>query len=519
MAPGVLREPSPSTSGGSSDEATDHEEDFPQLAAKRRRVSQDSDNRPTTLQTYDAPSRIQKSPTSSEQLVQKSALPTIPTTSASFESLDVFPWLISSLSSMEIRNPTAIQKSCIPQILAGRDCIGGSRTGTGKTMAFAIPILQQWSRDPHGIYAVILTPTRELAMQIFEQFQAIGSPQSLKVCLITGGTEARPQAVALAQRPHIVVATPGRLADHILTSREEITAGLKRAKFVVLDEADRLLQSGPGSMLGDVETCLSALPATGQRQTLLFTATVTDEVRALKEAPRPKGRSPIFVTEISSEPASKFTTSPTSLLPAKLRQTYLLVPLTHKDAFLHILLQTTANSTLPSILIFTNRTRTADLLFRTLQALDHSVTALHSQLPQKQRAANLSAFRAQRARILIATDVAGRGLDIPLVQLVINYDLPRNADDYVHRVGRTARAGKAGTSVSFVGQRDVELVQAIEERTSSKMEEWAEEGVNVETRVTRGRVLKDLLEARMGALREMEGRDSTGRRKRLKKER
>lgn len=420
---------------------------------------------------------------------------------------------------MEIHNPTAIQKACIPQILAGRDCIGGSRTGTGKTMAFAIPILQQWSRDPHGIYAVILTPTRELALQIFEQFQAIGSPQSLKVCLITGGTEARPQAVALAQRPHIVVATPGRLADHVLTSGEDTTMGLKRSKFVVLDEADRLLQSGPGSMLGDVETCLSAVPASAHRQTLLFTATVTDEVRALKEAPRPKSRLPIFVTEISTEPAPQSAASPTSLLPPKLRQTYLLVPLTHKDAFLDILLKTAGNLNLPSILIFTNRTRTADLLFRTLQSLEHSVTALHSELPQKQRSANLSAFRAQRARILIATDVAGRGLDIPLVQLVINYDLPRNPDDYVHRVGRTARAGKVGTSVSFVGQRDVELVRAVEERTSSKMEEWTEEGVNVETRVTRGTVLKNVLEARMGALREMEGRDSTGRRKRLKKER
>jgi ATP-dependent RNA helicase DDX49/DBP8 len=420
---------------------------------------------------------------------------------------------------MEIRNPTAIQKACIPEILKGRDCIGGSRTGTGKTMAFAIPILQKWSEDPHGIYAVILTPTRELALQIFEQFQAIGAPQSLKVCLITGGTESRPQAVELGRRPHVVVATPGRLADHVLTSGEETIAGLKRAKFVVLDEADRLLQSGPGSMLPDVETCLGVLPETGKRQTLLFTATVTDEVRALKELPRPKDKLPIFITEISTEPTPNSTTTPASLLPAKLKQTYLLVPLTHKDAFLHILLQTPANISLPSILIFTNRTKTADLLYRTLLALDHSCTALHSQLPQKQRAANLSAFRSQRARILIATDVAGRGLDIPLVQLVINYDLPRNPDDYVHRVGRTARNNRPGISVSFVGQRDVALVQAIEARTSSRMEEWVEEGVNVETRVTRGRVLKDVLEARLGSLREMEGRDATGRRKRLKKDR
>jgi ATP-dependent RNA helicase DDX49/DBP8 len=515
MAPGRLCEPAPSEpSSGSSDS----DEDYPKPASKRRRISRDSDDGPVDAIDYNVPSRIRRASPALSILPQKATLPTIPTTSITFESLDVSPWLVSSLSAMEIRNPTAIQKTCIPEILDGRDCIGGSRTGTGKTMAFAIPILQKWSEDPHGIYAVILTPTRELALQIFEQFQAIGAPQSLKVCLITGGTEARPQAVELGRRPHVVVATPGRLADHILTSGEETVAGLKRAKFVVLDEADRLLQSGPGSMLPDVETCLSALPETGKRQTLLFTATVTDEVRALKDAPRPKDRKPIFVTEVSTEPTSNSIIPPMSLLPAKLRQTYLLVPLTHKDAFLHILLQTLANTSLPSILIFTNRTKTADLLHRTLQALEHSCTALHSELPQKQRAANLSAFRSQRARILIATDVAGRGLDIPAVQLVINYDLPRNPDDYVHRVGRTARNNRPGTSVSFVGQRDVELVQAIEGRTGARMEEWEEEGVNVETRVTRGRVLKDVLEARLGSLRQMEGRDSTGRRKRLKKE-
>lgn len=514
MAPGRIQN---SVTFGCSSESSDLEEDLPGPASKRRRISLNSDDTPVIPRDYDAPSRIRKVSPSLGALPQKSTLSTIPTISTTFESLNVSPWLISSLSAMEIRNPTAIQKACIPEILGGRDCIAGSRTGTGKTMAFAIPILQKWSEDPHGIYAVILTPTRELALQIFEQFQAIGAPQSLKVCLITGGTEARPQAMELGRRPHVVVATPGRLADHISTSGEETVAGLKRAKFVVLDEADRLLQSGPGSMLPDVETCLGALPETGRRQTLLFTATVTDEVRALKELPRPKEREPIFVIEISTEPASNSLTAPTSLLPARLAQTYLLVPLTHKDAFLHILLQTPANNPLPSILIFTNRTKTADLLYRTLQALEHSCTALHSELPQKQRAANLSAFRSQRARILIATDVAGRGLDIPAVQLVINYDLPRNPDDYVHRVGRTARNNRPGTSVSFVGQRDVELVQAIEGRTGSRMEEWVEEGVNVETRVTRGRILKDVLEARLGSLREMEGRDATGRRKRLKK--
>lgn len=433
---------------------------------------------------------------------------------------------------MAIQHPTEIQRACIPQILSGRDCIGGSRTGTGKTVAFAVPILQKWAEDPFGIYAVVLTPTRELALQIYEQFQALGTPQNLKTVLITGGSDMRPQAVALSSRPHIVVATPGRLADHILSSGKDTTVGLSRAKVVVLDEADRLLAPGSGSMLPDINTCLSALPPSSSRLTLLFTATVTPEVRALKDAPRPKDRLPIFISEITDpeDPSSLTSTNPgsTTLLPSSLSQTYLQVPMTHKDAFLHVLLSvpsftnpnpSSSSPGPPSIIIFTNRTATADILHRTLLQLSHPVTALHSELAQSQRNRNLSDFRAQKARILIATDVASRGLDIPDVRFVINYDVPRNPTDYVHRVGRTARAGREGISVTFVGQRDVALVLAVEEYVGAKMEEWAEEGVNVETRVVRGRTLKDVAEARMEALRDVEGgKDVSGWRRKIKKD-
>ena len=435
--------------------------------------------------------------------------------SSTFDSLGVSSWLIRSLSAMQIARPTAIQKACIPEILGGRDCIGGSRTGTGKTIAFAVPILQTWSNDPFGIYAVILTPTRELALQIFEQFQALGSPQALKVVLVVGGTEMRPQAIALSQRPHIVVATPGRLSDHIRHSGAETVAGLRRAKAVVLDEADRLLDaSRPGSMLWDVEVCLSALPPSSKRQTLLFTATVTREVRALKTSrDSAKGRPPVFFSDIGTESASS-----QALVPAKLSQTFIQVPMTQKDSFLHALLAVPSISNLPSIIVFCNRTKTADLLHRTLPFLDHSVTTLHSRIPQSQRNASLLSFRAQKSRVLIATDVASRGLDIPSNSLVINYDLPRDPDDYIHRVGRTARSGKAGLSVTFVGQRDVELVLSIEKHTGSHMTEWKEEGVNLETRVLRGRLLNDVGEARMQALRETgENKDAFGRRKKVLK--
>ncbi|KAI9884461.1 MAG: putative RNA helicase [Watsoniomyces obsoletus] len=384
-----------------------------------------------------------------------------------FATLNVRPWLVYSLSSMAITNPTPIQRECIPPILQGRDCIGGSRTGSGKTVAFAIPIIQKWAEDPRGIFALVLTPTRELALQMYEQFKAISASQDLKIALVTGGADMRDQALQLSRRPHVVIATPGRLADHVRTSGEDTLRGFRRTAVVVLDEADRLLASSskPGSMLPDLEECLSVLPPPSDRQTLLFTATVTKEVRALKELPRAANKPEVFICEIDSDAVA---------VPTTLHQTYLTVPVTHKESYLHILLQTPANIN-RSIIIFTNRTATADLLTHMLHLLEHRVTSLHSGLRQRQRIDNLGRFRARAARILVATDVAARGLDIPEVELVINYDVPRDPDDYIHRVGRTARAGRKGTSITLVGQRDVQLLLAIEKRVGGeKMGEYIE---------------------------------------------
>ncbi|GAB7353078.1 hypothetical protein MBLNU459_g3624t2 [Dothideomycetes sp. NU459] len=422
----------------------------------------------------------------------------------SFATINVDPWLVASLGNMAIKHPTGIQKGCIPEILKGRDCIGGSRTGSGKTVAFAVPILQKWAQDPVGIFAVVLTPTRELALQIFEQFKAIAAPQSLKPILVTGGMDMRAQALELSKRPHVVIATPGRLADHINTSGEDTICGLRRARFVVLDEADRLLASGRGSMLPDVETCLSVLPPSSQRQTCLFTATVTPEVRALKEAPRSASKPPVFVCEVDTDDLA---------IPPTLTQTYQLANVVHKEKYLHILLLTPGN--LPkSVVVFCNRTATATLLEHMLRLLDHRVTSLHSGLQHAERVNNLARFRARAARILIATDVAARGLDIPDVGLVINYDLPRDPDDYIHRVGRTARAGRKGTSISLVGQRDVALVQAIEKRVGKQMEAFAEEGVSVEGRVVREALNVVGDKKREALLAIEEGRDVSGKRRR-----
>lgn len=368
-------------------------------------------------------------------------------------------------------------------------------------------MLQKWAEDPVGIFAVILTPTRELALQIYEQIKAISAPQSLKAILVTGGTEMRPQALALAQRPHVVIATPGRLSDHIQTSGNDTIMGLRRTRIVVLDEADRLLASGPGSMLPDVEVCISALPPSDERQTCLFTATLTPEVIALKNLPRKKDKPPVFVCEVDTGEVA---------VPSTLHQTYLQVPVTYREAYLHILLLTARNAAKKSIMIFCNRTSTANLLERLLRLLEHRVTSLHSLLPQHERTSNLARFRASAARIMIATDVASRGLDIPEVELVVNYDVPRNPDDYIHRVGRTARAGKKGEAITLIGQRDVALFLAIEARVGSKMTAFEEKGVNIETRVVRDG-LKDVGERKREALLGIdEGRDVKGNRTRGK---
>jgi superfamily II DNA/RNA helicase len=352
---------------------------------------------------------------------------------------------------------------------------------------------------------------------MFEQFRAISASQEMKVALVTGGGDMREQALKLAARPHVVIATPGRLADHVRSSGEDTLRGFRRTRMVVIDEADRVLASGPGSMLPDLEECLSVVPPPQDRQTLLFTATVTPEVHALMMKPRrgPAHRaSPAATTTAATAatplPASTLTSStatatapiPTAAkvdgsavfvcdvvggagsnggaaaapvtLPPTLAQHYLPVPPTLRESYLHVLLQTRANAAHAAVVVFCNRARTADLLARTLRLLGHRVAALHAALPQRERAASLARFRARAARVLVATDVAARGLDVPDVGLVVNFDVPRDADDYVHRVGRAARAGRRGRAVTLLGPRDVHLLLAIEARVGRKMGEYVE---------------------------------------------
>ncbi|ODV80090.1 dead-Box protein 8 [Suhomyces tanzawaensis NRRL Y-17324] len=376
----------------------------------------------------------------------------------SFESLGVAKWLAEALAAMKIHTPSSIQSACIPAILAGHDCIGGAKTGSGKTIAFALPMLTQWSQDPFGIFGLVLTPTRELALQIAEQFAALGSSMNIRISVVVGGEDFVKQAIELQKRPHFVIATPGRLADHILNSGEETICGLRRVKYLVLDEADRLLSNSFG---GDLERCFSVLPPSEQRQTCLFTATVTDAVRALKDKPTAPNKPPVFIHEV--ETVDKVA------IPAGLKIHYVFVPSYVKEAYLNSILSLSQYEKSTAV-IFVNRTKTAEVLRRTLRKLDFRVASLHSEMRQAERTNSLHRFKAGAARILIATDVASRGLDIPTVELVINFDIPADPDDFIHRVGRTARAGRKGDAVSIVSEKDIDRIQSIEERINKKME-------------------------------------------------
>ncbi|CAG8569280.1 23163_t:CDS:2 [Cetraspora pellucida] len=396
-------------------------------------------------------SSVQKDLKEDSSLIESSSKhPELPT---SFEQLGLNSWLIDALNAMSIKFPTEIQSACIPKILLGKDCIGEAKTGSGKTAAFALPILQKLSEDPFGIFALVLTPTRELAIQIADQFRVLGKGVNIKECVIIGGLDMMTQAIQLSRKPHVVIATPGRLVDHINSS--DIKSSLSKIRFLVLDEADRLLSD---TFANDLSVIFENIPS--KRQTLLFTATMTENILALGNLEEDPNKRP-FVYQIKSDTSTVSTLAQYYIfIPSHIREPYL-VHLLRSEEFLN-----------QSTIIFCGRCKTAELLRVMLVELDIRCTSLHSSMSQKERLNSLGKFKAEVIKILIATDVGSRGLDIPTVQVVINFDVPRDPADYIHRVGRTARAGRGGVALSIVTEHDVELVHNIEARTNKQMEEW-----------------------------------------------
>lgn len=385
---------------------------------------------------------------------------------ATFESLGVCEELCRAVKLMKWAKPTKIQQEAIPWALQGRDIIGLAETGSGKTGAFALPIVQRLLDDPQRFYAVCLAPTRELCVQIGEQFEAIGSTIKLQTATVVGGLAMVDQAMALAKRPHVVVATPGRLVDHL-----ENTKGfhLKTVKYLVMDEADRLLSMDFDEALDKI---LEVVPR--ERNTFLFSATMTSKVSKLQRASL---RKPVKVEVSSKSDTAAGLVQNFLLVPFKFKQTYFAALVAH---FIHY-----------SVMVFTDTCLGAQRLSIFLRHMGMKSICLHGNMSQAQRLGALSGFKAKEQRILVCTDVASRGLDVPSVDLVVNYDVPKNSKDYIHRVGRTARAGRTGRAVTMVTQYDVELFQRVEHFLGKKLEEFKE---LVETKVKAGheRVLEAL---------------------------
>jgi ATP-dependent RNA helicase DDX47/RRP3 len=361
-----------------------------------------------------------------------------------FQDLGIVDVLCEACEQLKWKAPSNIQKVAIPVALQGRDVIGLAETGSGKTGAFALPILQALLKAPQRYFALVLTPTRELAFQISEQFEALGASIGVQCAVIVGGMDMVTQAMTLARKPHIIIATPGRLVDHL-----ENTKGfsLRSLKYLVMDEADRILNM---DFEPEVDKILKAIPR--ERHTLLFSATMTKKVEKLQRASL---RDPVRV-----EVGTKYQTV------ELLQQSYVFIPVKYKDNYLVYILNELAGN---SAMLFCSTCQGAVRVALMLRALGLAAIPLHGQMSQNKRLGALTKFRAKARAILVSTDVASRGLDIPHVDVVINYDIPTHSKDYIHRVGRTARAGRSGKAITFVTQYDVELYQRIEHLIGKQM--------------------------------------------------
>ncbi|CAA7265370.1 unnamed protein product [Cyclocybe aegerita] len=425
-------------------------------------------------------------PRPEEASTSKSVSP-LPEPPATFKSLGLIDPLLEALDRVGYKKPTDIQLQSLPHALEGRDIIGIAATGSGKTAAFALPILQKLWEEPKGLFACVLAPTRELAYQISEQFEALGSAMGVRCAVIIGGMDMPTQQIALAKRPHIVIGTPGRLLDHLETTKG---FSLRTLKFLVLDEADRLLNM---EFSEAIDKILKLLPK--ERSTYLFSATMTTKVAKLQRAS--------LTNPLKVEVSSKYSTVDTLL------QYYVLMPFIDKHAYFIYLVHTLAQN---SIIVFARTKAEAQMLSIILRILGFAAVPIHGDMSQSQRLGALSKFKSGSRKILVATDVASRGLDIPSVDIVINYDVPQHSKDYIHRVGRTARAGRSGKSITLVSQYDVELLLRIEEVVGKKMDMFETEAEDIAA-------LKERVEeAARAAKSEMKDADANGKGKKRRRD-
>lgn len=363
----------------------------------------------------------------------------------SFSELGLMPALVARCTSLEYVEPTPIQQKAIPVVLSGSDLIGCAETGTGKTAAFMLPILQKLAgKTKPGIRVLVLAPTRELALQIDESYRQLATAKSPACVAIIGGVGMGGQMQNLRRKPAVVVATPGRLMDHV----QRGTIDLNLVETLVLDEADRMFDMGFWPVVRQI---LGLVPK--NRQTLLFSATMSPEIERLAydNMTDPK------VVEVSPRGKAARTVTQTVYPVALESKTALLIDLLERERF-------------ERVLVFTRTRRGAERLSHILQAREHNVNRIHADRTQSQRDAALRGFREGKTRVLVATDIAARGIDVDLVSHVINYDVPAAPEDYVHRVGRTGRAGNAGRAITLMTPADELAVRAIERLTGQPVE-------------------------------------------------
>ena len=364
--------------------------------------------------------------------------------SNNFSSLGLTETIVRALRARGYAAPTPIQQQAIPRLLAGDDLLGIAQTGTGKTAAFALPVLQQLAEareraEPRTPRALVLAPTRELAIQIHDDFRDYGAGLRLRQTVILGGVGQGPQVAALAKGIDIVIATPGRLLDLF----EQGHVRLDRVAFFVLDEADRMLDMG---FIHDVKRIIRELPR--RRRSLLFSATMPPDVASL-------------AAEILHRP-QRVEVTPAATTVDTVRQFVYFVKSADKSKLLHELL---ADTKLSRVLVFARTKHRANRVAEHVSKLGVEADAIHGNKSQTARQRALERFRAGRSRVLVATDIAARGLDVDGISHVINFELPHEPESYVHRIGRTARAGASGTALSFCDPSEASQLRGIERLT------------------------------------------------------
>ncbi len=352
---------------------------------------------------------------------------------ATFADLGLAKKLVSLLSERNILTPTPIQVQAIPVVLQGTDVVGIAQTGTGKTFAFGLPLIERLARlKKQGL---ILLPTRELALQVDEELRGIGAGLGMRTAVLIGGASMFAQKQKLRAKPHVIIATPGRLVDHL----QQKTVSLAHTGVLVLDEADRMFDMGFAPQLN---TILSSVPK--ERQTLLFSATMPDAIMNLAKNHM---RAPV-----------RIEVAPAGTTVDKIAQEIILVPKFDK----HTMLVTILREHPGSVLVFSRTKHGARKIALALRENNFTAGELHANLSLQQRKASLESFKSGKTRVLVATDIAARGVDVRDLSLVVNFDLPDNPEDYVHRIGRTGRAGKEGKAVSFVTPDQKQLIRTIE---------------------------------------------------------